>query len=78
MEGHSIRKTGRDAISRCAMEAPIKCGIVKPTSSTTGYVTTLNPTGWVAITPDGNYLVTAAGPNKEHYSYAIDHINAEH
>jgi hypothetical protein len=41
-----------------------------------GSVTPLNPGGgWVAITPDGNYLVTAAGTNKEHYSYAIDHIN---
>jgi hypothetical protein len=39
-----------------------------------GSVTPLNLNGWVAITPDGNYLVTAAGPNKEHYSYAIDHI----
>jgi acylphosphatase len=38
-----------------------------------GSVTPLNLNGWVAITPDGNYLVTAAGPNKEHYSYAIDH-----
>jgi hypothetical protein len=35
----------------------------------------LNLNGWVAITPDANYLVTAAGPNNEHYSYAIDHIN---
>ena len=39
-----------------------------------GSVTPLNLNGWVAITPDGNYLVTAAGPNFEHYSYAIDHI----
>ncbi|MGH7182001.1 MAG: hypothetical protein ACREJN_08500 [Nitrospiraceae bacterium] len=42
-----------------------------------GAVTPLNPTGWVAITPDGNYLVTAAGftgpPNIEHYSYPINH-----
>jgi len=40
-----------------------------------GSVTTVNPTGWVAITPDGNFLVTAAGPNpnKEHFSYKIDH-----
>lgn len=38
-----------------------------------GEVQPLSSTGWVAITPDGNYLVTAAGPNKEHYSYAIDH-----
>ncbi len=41
----------------------------------TGEVLPLSSTGWVAITPDGNYLVTAAGPNNEHYSYAIDHIN---
>lgn len=41
----------------------------------TGEVTPLNLSGWVAITPDGNNLVTAAGPNNEHYSYAIDHIN---
>jgi hypothetical protein len=40
-----------------------------------GSVTPLNLNGWVAITPDGNYLVTAAGVNNEHYSYAIDHIN---
>jgi hypothetical protein len=39
-----------------------------------GEVTPLSFGGWVAITPDGNYLVTAAGPNKEHYSYAIDHL----
>ncbi|MEK7350843.1 MAG: hypothetical protein AAB177_08200, partial [Nitrospirota bacterium] len=43
-----------------------------------GSVTPLNLNGWVAITPDGNYLVTAAGPtalpHKEHYSYFIDHI----
>ncbi len=38
-----------------------------------GSVIPLNLNGWVAITPDGKYLVTAAGPNKEHYSYAIDH-----
>jgi hypothetical protein len=37
-------------------------------------VTPLSSDGWVAITPDGNYLLTAAGPNFEHYSYAIDHI----
>jgi len=41
-------------------------------------VTPLDPeNGWVAITPDGNYLVTVAGPSdmpgKEHYSYQIDH-----
>jgi hypothetical protein len=41
----------------------------------TGEVTPLNLGGWVAITPDGNYVVTAAGPNNEHYSYAIDHIH---
>jgi hypothetical protein len=40
----------------------------------TGEVTPLSSGGWVAITPDGNYLVTAAGLNNEHYSYAIDHI----
>jgi|CXWL01.1.fsa_nt_gi hypothetical protein len=40
-----------------------------------GEVTPLSSGGWVAITPDGNYLVTAAGVNNEHYSYAIDHIN---
>lgn len=40
-----------------------------------GQVLPLSSTGWVAITPDGNYLVTAAGPTKEHYSYAIDHMN---
>jgi len=45
-----------------------------------GAVTPLNPTGWVAITPDGKYLVTAAGrfseaPNIEHYSYEIDHVH---
>jgi hypothetical protein len=40
-----------------------------------GSVTPLNLNGWVAITPDGKYLVTAAGPNQEHYSYAIDHMN---
>jgi len=42
-----------------------------------GAVTPVNPTGWVAITPDGNYLVTAAGfkapPDIEHYSYPINH-----
>ena len=36
--------------------------------------------GWVSITPDGNYIVTAAGgsstPQKEHYSYAVNHANA--
>jgi len=44
-----------------------------------GSVTPLNSTGYVAITPDGNYLVTAAGltapPNIEHYSFKIDHVN---
>jgi hypothetical protein len=38
-----------------------------------GSVTPLSSGGWVAITPDGKYLVTAAGLNQEHYSYAIDH-----
>lgn len=42
-----------------------------------GEVSPLDPSGWVAITPDGNYLVTAAGgtapPNIEHYSYQINH-----
>src|SRR6266850_2317825 len=40
-------------------------------------VTPLSSTGWVTITPDANYLVTAEGPTampqKEHYSYAINH-----
>ena len=43
----------------------------------TGSVTPLNGGGWVSITPDGNYLVTAAGPsappNIEHHSYQINH-----
>jgi hypothetical protein len=43
----------------------------------TNAVTPLDSGGWVAITPDGNYLVTAAGgtgtPQKEHHSYAINH-----
>ncbi|NOT22638.1 MAG: hypothetical protein HOP22_07915 [Nitrospiraceae bacterium] len=42
-----------------------------------GEVTPLSTGGWVAITPDGNYLVTAAGPGVspqiEHWSYKIDH-----
>ena len=42
-----------------------------------GSVTPLDSGGWVSITPDGNYIVTAAGrsaqPNKEHYSYRINH-----
>ncbi|OQW37431.1 MAG: hypothetical protein A4E19_13580 [Nitrospira sp. SG-bin1] len=42
-----------------------------------GEVPPLDRDGWVAITPDGNYLVTAAGesapPNIEHYSYQINH-----
>jgi hypothetical protein len=43
-----------------------------------GSVTPLSAGGWVAITPDGNYIVNAAGPNSEapqikHYSYPIDH-----
>lgn len=33
--------------------------------------------GWMTLSPDGNYLVTAAGgtamPQKEHYSFAINH-----
>ncbi len=36
--------------------------------------------GWISITPDGNYIVTAAGgtapPQKEHWSYAINHATA--
>jgi hypothetical protein len=43
----------------------------------TGAVKPLSSTGWVSITPDGNFLVTAAGPTstpqREHYSYAINH-----
>jgi hypothetical protein len=42
-----------------------------------GSVTPLDLAGWVSITPDGKYMVTAAGPTampqKEHYSYPIDH-----
>ncbi len=38
-----------------------------------GAVTPLSLNGWVAITPDGKYLVTATGPNREHYSYEINH-----
>ena len=42
-----------------------------------GEVTPLDSTGWVSITPDGKYMVTAAGntaqPQKEHYSYPINH-----
>jgi hypothetical protein len=42
-----------------------------------GSVTPLSSTGWASITPDGNYLVTAAGPTgtpqREHYSYAVNH-----
>ena len=42
-----------------------------------GSVTPLDQDGWVAITPDGSYLVNAAGsspsPNIEHYSYPINH-----
>src|SRR6266853_379873 len=44
----------------------------------TGSVTPLSPDGWVSITPDAKYIVTAAGPTappqKEHYSYPIDHV----
>lgn len=40
-----------------------------------GVVTPLDLGGWVSITPDANYMVTAAGPNQEHYSYKIDHVN---
>jgi hypothetical protein len=42
-----------------------------------GEVLPFSSFGWVAITPDGNYLVNAAGPNFEHYSYAIDHQKHE-
>ena len=42
-----------------------------------GAVTPLDLGGWVSITPDGSYMVTAAGgtgmPQKEHYSYPINH-----
>src|SRR6266516_332964 len=42
-----------------------------------GSVTPLDLGGWVSITPDAKYMVTAAGPsaspNIEHYSYPIDH-----
>lgn len=42
-----------------------------------GSVTPLSGGGWVSISPDGNYMVTAAGgraaPNTEHYSYPINH-----
>jgi hypothetical protein len=36
-----------------------------------GAVTPLSSSGWVSITPDGKYMVTAGG--WQHYSYAIDH-----
>jgi hypothetical protein len=43
-----------------------------------GSVTPLDTEGWVSITPDAKYMVTAAGPTanpqKEHYSYPIDHV----
>lgn len=43
----------------------------------TNAVTPLDANGWVSITPDGNFIVTAAGPTaadqKEHYSYAVNH-----
>ena len=38
-----------------------------------GPVTPADPEGWVSITPSANYVVTAAGPNWEHYAYRIDH-----
>ncbi|HTY04676.1 MAG TPA: hypothetical protein VMC81_13205, partial [Rhodocyclaceae bacterium] len=38
-----------------------------------GSATQASPDGWISITPSGNHIVTAAGPNWEHYSYAIDH-----
>jgi len=38
-----------------------------------GSATQADPNGWISITPSGNHIVTAAGPNWEHYSYAIDH-----
>jgi hypothetical protein len=38
-----------------------------------GSVVPADSQGWVSITPDGNYIVTAAGPANEHYSYLIDH-----
>jgi hypothetical protein len=48
-----------------------------PDTIYSGSVTPLDSGGWVSITPDGNYLVTAAGPtpepDTEHWSYPIDH-----
>jgi hypothetical protein len=42
-----------------------------------GSVQPLKSTGWVSITPDGNYIVNAAGftpsPQIEHHSYPINH-----
>jgi hypothetical protein len=43
-----------------------------------GQVAPVSSTGWVSITPDGKFLVTASGPqsegtNRRHYSYPIDH-----
>ena len=43
----------------------------------TGSVTPLDSGGWVSITPDAKYIVTAAGstpePQKQHHSYPINH-----
>lgn len=43
----------------------------------TTYTNTVSPLNWTGISPDGNFIVTQAGatatPNKEHYSYAINH-----
>ena len=46
----------------------------------TGSVVPLDLNGWVGISPDGKYIVNAAGPAShapqiEHYSYLIDHVN---
>jgi len=38
----------------------------------TNTVPPLSSGGWVAITPDGNYLVTAAGGGGQHYSYSLN------
>jgi hypothetical protein len=40
-----------------------------------GTVVPANSGGWTTITPDGNYLVTAAGPGNSHLSYAVNHAN---
>ena len=40
-----------------------------------GGVVPANSGGWTTITPDGKYLVTAAGPENSHLSYAINHVN---